>query len=302
MVVEFQPTLEELNESRAAHLQTSDAAAVERLRGGPSVILMMLLLTLAIGGSFLAAYAVRHFGLTPGVRALLYVSVLCTYALPVYAAVEKFRARRQTQAPPVEQVITPAPAYVATAMSAQTTSPRWIVFCVVAAGVMLGLPGGSPAARTVLRSGTVLLFACAAIGIAITVARQRRQIIRNLSIETNAPLLERRTRLEFDDPATAAAAAAAAGAGGFTTVVGDARYHHPWPSILRFVETPNLFLLYLSPQDYVFFPKRALPTPAHVDALRQTLRHNITRPTRGFPVAPASAGTAQPIVKGHADA
>ncbi len=67
---------------------------------------------------------------------------------------------------------------------------------------------------------------------------------------------------------------------------GMARTEWNWTAFDRFYESDRLFLLPLAARRILMLPKRALATPADVDALRQLLEEHIQPPTGGFPVAP----------------
>ena len=69
---------------------------------------------------------------------------------------------------------------------------------------------------------------------------------------------------------------------------GLARTEWNWIAFNRFYESDRLFLLPLAARRFLMLPKRALATPADIDALRHLLEEHIQPPTGGFPVAPPS--------------
>jgi hypothetical protein len=67
---------------------------------------------------------------------------------------------------------------------------------------------------------------------------------------------------------------------------GQTRIERKWNSFRRFIESPNLFLLYTSDYAFDIVPKRAFASPAQVDEFRRLLEQQIQPPTGGFPVQP----------------
>lgn len=70
-----------------------------------------------------------------------------------------------------------------------------------------------------------------------------------------------------------------------------------WPAVKHFVETPNLFLLYVESDTFHIIPKRAFAgggaggnagggSDGNVDSFRELLRANVQPATRAFPVQP----------------
>ena len=65
------------------------------------------------------------------------------------------------------------------------------------------------------------------------------------------------------------------------------KMEHTWPGLHRFVEGPNVFLIYVAPASAHVIPKRAFANPAEIDAFRQFVRSLIVETTGGFPVLPS---------------
>jgi hypothetical protein len=68
-----------------------------------------------------------------------------------------------------------------------------------------------------------------------------------------------------------------------------------WPAFRRSVETPHLFLLYISDLQYHMIPKRGFETTQDLEEFRALVDHHINGRTQAFPVLqPASTPAAVP--------
>ena len=62
-----------------------------------------------------------------------------------------------------------------------------------------------------------------------------------------------------------------------------------WPGFVRFLETPNLFILFSTENTGHLIPKRAFASPEDANHARDLFLNNIAPPTSAFPVIPAQA-------------
>jgi hypothetical protein len=61
-----------------------------------------------------------------------------------------------------------------------------------------------------------------------------------------------------------------------------------WPALVRCIEAPNLFSLYVSELSFHMVPKRAFPSPEAVDGFRRLIQEWADSQSLGFPVVPLS--------------
>jgi hypothetical protein len=69
------------------------------------------------------------------------------------------------------------------------------------------------------------------------------------------------------------------------------RLTYKWPAFVRFIETRNLFLMYVSEVMFHIVPKRAFDSQCELDEFRQKLREWADARSQGFPVLPAISTT-----------
>jgi len=74
------------------------------------------------------------------------------------------------------------------------------------------------------------------------------------------------------------------------------RLSYKWPAFVRFIETRNIFLLYISEVTFHIVPKRSFSTPEEVAEFRRTIRSWADALSQGFPVLPALMTPAAPAV------
>jgi magnesium-transporting ATPase (P-type) len=61
---------------------------------------------------------------------------------------------------------------------------------------------------------------------------------------------------------------------------------YKWEAFVRQLETPNLFLLYLTEVTFLLLPKRAFPSQDEINAFRELVSGVVNPPERAFPVLP----------------
>jgi hypothetical protein len=65
---------------------------------------------------------------------------------------------------------------------------------------------------------------------------------------------------------------------------GHSRSEIGWPAFRRYLETPALFMLYVSEFSFHMIPKRAFADEAQIEEFRDLLRRHIQPQTQAFPV------------------
>jgi hypothetical protein len=74
--------------------------------------------------------------------------------------------------------------------------------------------------------------------------------------------------------------------GGLSQSTHASSTQYKWEAFTRQVETPNLFLLYLTEVTFLLLPKRAFASKDEIDAFRELATSVVNPPERAFPVLP----------------
>jgi magnesium-transporting ATPase (P-type) len=74
--------------------------------------------------------------------------------------------------------------------------------------------------------------------------------------------------------------------GGLSQSTHTSSTQYKWDAFIRQLETPNVFILYLTEATFLLLPKRAFPGQAEIDAFREFVSRVVSPPQHAFPVLP----------------
>jgi hypothetical protein len=304
-LLEFTYTYEDYAEANSAHM----AIATGRARGRPQVLAWVVFIALVVmfflllnrrgpvsvgrpavrlpGAGATTAPVARRTPVVPTLPArsiLMFLPLLPPLAIFAVIAIFVTRQLRRGRAVP-QSVLLPAgggrpdPSRPSWASYTRRRALAWsfALGAIVLALVLVLLDNGAPPDRGAADSslGLVLKMAPWFLVVAALLAIARSGLGVRRLWEGQAHL-QRPKRLEVSDDGV---------------VLSDAvsRSEQRWPAFSHAVETPNLFLLYLSNFSFQMVPKRGFASAAEADEFREIVRRMILeRPGPAFPVLPAA--------------
>ena len=277
MTAEFAYTVEDLREAAVAHARAHAKAQDAQSERGDLGVWFVAIVALVFGLLVLKTIVFRA-GRGAGVAVLpmVFVGIIVVMALFVILR-NIFRPRPQVD-PPLEMKVD----------ATRGVPLRQVLVWVV--GILIAIPvaayiyakqeppaPASPASTPLVNPAMDLLITFLPWiligGFLFFFIRLRLKLNSPEAVMEKNPSLQLRRRMDADER-------------GVIIDDGQAKIEMAWVAIRRFVESPNLFLLYLSNDSFHMIPKRAFDG-SDGEAFRELLRANIQPMTRAFPVLPA---------------